>query len=83
MDSRERIDQGIEVLLQRGKHFQMLESLCNELQDTFTLCFIEHLASLGGLQWLGPRGQLASKVVVLCGRWPQFTTIRACLQVTS
>ena len=48
VDSRERIDQEIEVLLQRGTHSATRESLCKELQDTFTLCFIEYLASLGG-----------------------------------
>ena len=55
VDSREPIDQEIEVLLASGAHFQMLECLCKELQDTFTLCFIEHLAS----QWGAADGGLA------------------------
>ena len=55
MDSRDRIDQEIEVLLESGTHSATRESLCKERQDTFTLCFIEHLAS----QWGAADGGLA------------------------
>ena len=56
VDSREPIDQEIEVLLESGAHFGMLECLCRKHHGAFTFCFIEDLASQGGVAGGGLAG---------------------------
>ena len=65
VDSREPIDQEIDVLLESGTHFGMLECFCREHHGAFTSVLSSIWPSKGGLQAVDSREPIDREIKVL------------------